>query len=161
MVAPDDFYKLSFNSISGEKIDFSSLKGKKILIVNTASKCGFTPQFEGLEELFQKHKDKLVILGFPSNEFKEQDPGSNTEIAEFCQLNYGVSFMMMEKSEVKGNGQNKVYQWLSDKNLNGWNDDSPSWNFCKYLIDENGNLLAFFPSTVKPMSEEIELLIAK
>ncbi len=152
---PVNFYTLSFTTISGEKFDFNQLKGKKVLIVNTASKCGFTPQFEELEALHKKYQDKLVILGFPSNDFGSQDPGTNNEIQSFCQVNYGVSFQMMDKSPVKGKEKNPVYIWLSSKAKNGWNEQEPTWNFCKYLIDENGHLIGFFPSKVKPMDKEI------
>ncbi len=157
---PSDFYALSFSSITGEKVDFSTLKGKYVLIVNTASKCGFTPQFEELEKLYLVYKDRLVVIGFPSNNFGSQDPGSNSEIQEFCKLNYGVTFPMMEKSDVKGSTKNPVYQWLTDKSKNGWNESEPSWNFCKYLIDKQGRLIGFFPSKVKPMSPEIISKIA-
>ncbi len=161
-IAPKmDFYSLSFKSISGDKVDFSQFKGKKVLIVNTASKCGFTPQFAELEELYQKYKDKLVVIGFPSNDFGGQDPGTNIEINSFCQKNYGVTFLMMEKSDVKGDTKSPVYEWLTDKSQNGWNEQEPTWNFCKYLIDENGKLVSFFPSKIKPMSEEITNLIGK
>ncbi len=152
---PVDFYSLSFNTISGEIFKFDQLKGKKVLIVNTASKCGFTPQFKELEQLHQEYGSSLIILGFPSNDFGAQDPGSNEDILEFCEKNYGVSFQMMDKSSVKGNQKNKVHQWLTDKSKNGWNTLEPSWNFGKYLIDENGRLLAFFPSKVKPTDKEI------
>ncbi len=152
---PVDFYQLSFSSISGDSISFISFKGKKVLIVNTASKCGFTPQFKDLEELYKEYKDNLVIIGFPSNDFGAQDPGSNKDIENFCQINYGVTFLMMEKSTVKGENKNPVYQWLCDKSQNGWNETEPSWNFCKYLIDEEGRLVAFYPSKVKPLSEDI------
>lgn len=153
--APEDFYKLSFNTIDGDKYNFEKLKGKFVLIVNTASKCGYTPQFEDLEKLYKKYKDKLVVLGFPSNDFLWQDPGSNKEIKEFCQLNYGVTFQMMEKASVKGAKKSSVFKWLTTKESNGWNEKEPSWNFCKYLIDTNGNLVGFFPSKVKPGSSEI------
>ncbi len=152
---PASFYELSFTTISGDSVDFISFKDKKVLLVNTASKCGFTPQFKDLEELYQQYKDKLVIIGFPSNDFGSQDPGTNTEIQEFCQLNYGVTFLMMEKSSVKGDDKNLVFQWLTDKAKNGWNTAEPSWNFCKYLVDEEGRLIGFFPSKVKPVSTEI------
>ena len=155
LFAQNDFYKLSFKTITGESFNFSTLKGKKVLIVNTASKCGYTPQFSELEELNKKYGNNLVILGFPSNDFMNQDPGSNDEILSFCQENYGVTFLMMEKSSVKGNERNTVYKWLTDKSLNGWNDIQPSGNFNKYLIDENGKLISHFSSKVKPMSEEI------
>lgn len=152
---PEDFYKLEFRTISGKLYKFDQLKGKKVLIVNTASKCGFTPQFKQLEELHQQYGNNLVILGFPSNDFMDQDPGTNQEILEFCQANYGVTFQMMEKSPVKGKEQNKVFKWLSNKEKNGWNDTSPGWNFAKYLIDEQGRLIGFWPSKVKPTDREI------
>lgn len=152
---PVDFYSLSFKTIAGETYKFDQLKGKKVLIVNTASKCGYTPQFKELEALHEQYGTSLVILGFPSNDFGAQDPGSNDEILSFCELNYGVTFQMMDKSSVKGNDKNKVHQWLSDKSKNGWNSQEPSWNFGKYLIDEKGRLLAFFPSKVKPTDKEI------
>lgn len=155
-VAPkEDFHKLSFKTITGEKFDFSTLKGKKVLIVNTASKCGYTPQFKELEELNVKYGNNLVILGFPSNDFMNQDPGSNDEILAFCEENYGVTFTMMDKSSVKGDKKNNVFKWLTDKSKNGWNEKEPSWNFNKYLIDENGILIEHFASKVKPLSEEI------
>ena len=149
------FYNLEFTAISGEPVRFDTFRGKYILIVNTASKCGFTPQFKDLEELYQRYQDRLVVIGFPSNDFGSQDPGTDQEIAEFCRMNYGVSFLMMEKSPVKGDAKNKVYQWLSDEKKNGWNTQEPTWNFCKYLVDPSGNLLSFYPSKVKPASEEI------
>jgi len=152
---PADFYSLSFKTITGEIYTFDQLKGKKILLVNTASKCGFTPQFKDLEELNQQYGKNLIIIGFPSNDFLEQDPGTNAEIKEFCELNYGVTFQMMEKSSVKGKDKNPVYQWLTDKSKNGWNDKAPAWNFAKYLIDEKGRLIGFWPSKVKPMDKEI------
>ncbi|MDP3437293.1 MAG: glutathione peroxidase [Bacteroidales bacterium] len=156
-----DFYSLSFNTITGETFKFDKLKGKKVLIVNTASKCGYTPQFKGLEELSKQYSDNLVVIGFPSNDFGAQDPGSNSDIKSFCEENYGVTFMMMEKSSVKGSGKNVVHQWLTDKNKNGWNTNEPSWNFGKYLIDEKGKLIAFYPSKVKPMDPEIILNLKK
>jgi glutathione peroxidase len=152
---PVDFYSLSFRTITGENYKFDNLKGKKVLIVNTASKCGYTPQFKDLEELSRQYDGKLVVIGFPSNDFGAQDPGSNAEIKEFCEANYGVTFMMMDKSSVKGVNKNPVHQWLTDKSKNGWNTIEPSWNFGKYLIDEKGRLIGFFPSKVKPMDEEI------
>lgn len=152
---PVDFYSLSFKTIDGEIFNFNQLKGKSVLIVNTASKCGYTPQFKELEQLHQEYGSTLVILGFPSNNFGAQDPGSNEEILSFCEENYGVTFQMMEKSSVKGNKINQVYQWLTDKSKNGWNSKRPSWNFGKYLIDKNGRLISFFPSKVKPTDKEI------
>jgi len=152
---PVNFYELSFKTITGETFNFDKLIGKKVLIVNTASKCGFTPQFKDLEELNKQYGKDLIIIGFPSNDFLGQDPGTNAEIKEFCELNYGVTFQMMDKSSVKGKNKNAVYQWLSDKNKNGWNENSPSWNFAKYLIDEQGRLIGFWPSKIKPMDSDI------
>lgn len=153
--ASEMFYSFKMKAIDGAEIDFNSYRGKKVLLVNTASKCGYTPQYKQLEELHQKMGDKLVILGFPANNFLRQEPGTNQEIAEFCQKNYGVTFQMFEKISVKGDDQHPLYKFLSDKSLNGWNDQEPTWNFCKYLVDENGNLVKFFKSGAEPMGEEI------
>ncbi|WPP53623.1 glutathione peroxidase [Catalinimonas niigatensis] len=152
---PASFYEFSLNNIEGKAVDFSQFKGKKVLLVNVASKCGYTPQYEGLQELYEKYGDKVVILGFPANNFGGQEPGSNQEIATFCETNYGVSFPMFEKVSVKGMDKHPLYRWLSDSKLNGWNDQEPSWNFCKYLVDEEGKLIKFFPSSTKPMSDEL------
>jgi glutathione peroxidase len=149
------FYSFKMESLTGEAIDFSRYKGKKVLLVNVASKCGFTPQYAELEELHKKYGDKVVVLGFPANNFGAQEPGSNEEIAEFCQKNYGVSFQMFEKISVAGNDQHPLYQWLSRKDLNGWNDKAPGWNFTKYLVNEKGELVKMFPSNVKPLSKEV------
>lgn len=149
------FYDFQINSIEGEAVDFKKYKGKKVLLVNVASKCGFTPQYGELEELHEKYGNKVVILGFPANNFGSQEPGSNEEIAEFCQKNYGVKFQMFEKISVTGQDQHPLYQWLSKKELNGWNDQAPKWNFSKYLINEKGELVKFFDSKVKPMSQEM------
>jgi len=154
-MAAQDFYELSFKTITGENYDFARLKGKKVLIVNTASKCGFTPQFKELEALNKEYAPGLVILGFPSNDFMNQDPGTNQEIKEFCEINYGVTFQMMDKSSVKGKNINPVFKWLSDKSRNGWNDKAPGWNFAKYLIDEQGRLIGVWPSKTKPSDPEI------
>ncbi|MDR0713955.1 MAG: glutathione peroxidase [Bacteroidales bacterium] len=153
------FYQLSFVALDGTKVNFSDFKGKSVLIVNTASKCGYTPQYADLQRLSEQYGDKLVVIGFPSNDFGKQEPGTNGEIALFCRENYGVRFLMMEKSSVKGDQKNKVYQWLTDKSKNGWNTEEPKWNFCKYLVDSNGKLVKFFPSKVKPLSEEITSLL--
>ncbi|MDR2937154.1 MAG: glutathione peroxidase [Rikenellaceae bacterium] len=161
VVPPVDFYSLSFTSITGRTIDFSAFKGRKVLLVNTASKCGYTPQFADLEELSVQYIGELAVVGFPSNDFGGQDPGSNADILEFCQKNYGVTFLMMEKSAVKGEGKNPVFQWLTDPAKNGWNSQGPEWNFWKYLIDEQGRLAAVFPSKVKPSGEGIASLLSK
>ncbi len=141
--------------LSGGTIEFAKYKGKKILIVNTASNCGYTPQYEGLEELYKKYQDKLVIVGFPANNFGGQEPGTNNEIGEFCKKNYGVTFPMAAKVSVKGKDQAEIYKWLCNKSENGVLDTEVAWNFGKFLLDENGNLMNYFPSKVTPMSEEI------
>jgi glutathione peroxidase len=141
IVAPVSFYSLSATAIDGQPISFSQFKGKKVLLVNTASDCGYTAQLEELEKLSQLYKGKLVILGFPANDFKQQEKKSNEEIAAFCKENFGVTFQLMQKDQViKGDGQQPVYQWLTDKNKNGWNTIAPAWNICKYLVNEQGAL---------------------
>ncbi|SIT86341.1 glutathione peroxidase [Pontibacter indicus] len=152
------FYSFKIESLDGKEIDFSKFKGKKVLVVNTASECGYTPQYADLQKLHETHGDKVVILGFPANNFGGQEPGSKEQIAEFCQKNYGVTFQMMEKVSVKGDDQHPLYQWLAK---NSPNQEEPSWNFSKYLIDENGKVVAFYPSKVKPMGEEILAAIQK
>ena len=142
-------------ALDGTTINFADFKGKKILIVNTASECGYTPQYKELEALYQKFKDKLVIVGFPANNFGGQEPGTNTEIKAFCQQNYGVTFPMAAKISVKGDDAAPIYQWLCTKSQNGLIDAEIKWNFNKFLLDENGNMIAYFPSKVTPMSEQI------
>lgn len=149
-------YQFSVDDIEGNKFDFADLKGKKIMVVNTASKCGLTPQYEELEKLYQTYKDQnFVIVGFPANNFLSQEPGSNEEIAAFCQKNYGVSFPMMSKISVKGKDMHEVYQFLTMESLNGFEDSSVSWNFQKYLIDENGKVVKVISPKTSPMDEEI------
>ena len=155
-------YNLTATLTDGSIFNLNDLKGKKILVVNTASDCGYTGQYDDLEKLHQLYKDKLVILGFPANDFKDQEKAADAEIAAFCKLNYGVTFPLMKKSKViAGAGQNEVYQWLTNKDKNGWNEQAPSWNFCKYLVDEQGFLIAFYASSVPPLSHEIVNAIAK
>jgi glutathione peroxidase len=149
----------SVNTIDGTPADLGIYKGKKILIVNVASKCGYTPQYTELQNLHESYGDKVVVLGFPSNDFGSQEPGTNEEIKNFCTTKYNVSFPMFEKISVKGENIHPLYRWLTDKSLNGWNDQKPEWNFCKYLIDENGFLIKYFSSGVKPLSDEILSLI--
>lgn len=146
-------------SIDGSEVDFSQFKGKKVLIVNTASECGYTPQYEDLEKLYQTYKDKLVVLGFPANNFGGQEPGSNEEIKEFCKSKYNVTFPMFEKISVLGDDMAPIYKWLTSKGMNGWNEQQPKWNFNKYLLDEEGNLLKYYSSAVKPMSDEIVSIV--
>lgn len=147
----------SFNvtGIDGKQINMASFKGKKILVVNTASKCGYTPQYEALEKVYETYKDKLVIIGFPCNQFGGQEPGTNDEIVAFCKKNYGVNFLLADKVDVKGDNTAPVYQWLTQKAKNGVLDATISWNFNKFLLDENGKMIAFFPSNIKPDSEAI------
>ena len=154
-----NFYDLKAMSIDNEEISFEQFKGKKVLIVNVATKCGYTYQYEGMQKLNDLYGDKVAVLGFPANDFLFQESGSNESIAEFCETVFGVTFQMFRKITTKGKKQSSVYTWLSDSSLNGWNDQKPTWNFCKYLIDENGELVAFFDSRVKPLSKEITSLL--
>ncbi len=155
MLTGTSVYDFKVPGLDGNEINFADFKGKKILIVNTASKCGLTPQYEGLEKLYEKYKDKLVIVGFPANNFKEQEPGSNEEIAEFCKRNYGVTFPMAEKISVKGDDTHELYVWLkAQANAKGF-ADPVTWNFGKFLVNEKGELVATFSPKTQPMSEEI------
>lgn len=148
-------YDFEMPGLMGDTIRFADYKGKKILIVNTASKCGLTPQYAQLEEFYNKYKDKVEVIGFPANNFMGQEPGSNEEIAQFCSVNYGVSFPMGEKISVKGKEIHPLYQWLTQKEKNGKLDSDVQWNFQKYLIDENGELLAVFSPKMEVFSEEV------
>lgn len=148
-------YKFKVPSIEGGTIDFSKFKGKKILVVNTASKCGYTPQYEGLEKLYKEHQDKLVVVGFPANNFGQQEPGTDEEIQQFCKLRYGVTFPLASKVDVVGENTHPLFKWLTSKDENGVLDATIKWNFTKFLLDETGKLLASFESKVKPESEEI------
>lgn len=149
-------YQFKVKDLSGNEFDFSTLKGKKILIVNTASKCGLTPQYEGLQELYTTYKDDgFVIVGFPSNDFLWQEPGSADEIASFCKLNYGVTFPMMEKIVVKGKDKHPVYSFLTEKSLNGLQDSKVKWNFQKYLINREGELEKVISPKTKPTDSSI------
>jgi len=149
MISAASIYDFKINSIDGELIDFSKYKGKTLLIVNVASKCGYTPQYADLEKLHETHGNKIVVLGFPANNFGGQEPGSNLEIAEFCQKNYGVKFQMFEKVSVKGDDQHALYKFLKEKT-----GSEPSWNFCKYLVKSDGTV-KFFASKVNPMDKQI------
>jgi len=152
----ENIYQFKVKTLSDEEFDFSSLKGKKIMIVNTASKCGNTPQYKNLQEIYDTYKDNdFVIVGFPANNFGKQEPGTNTEIAEFCQLNYGVTFPMMSKISVKGEDIHPLYQFLTQKSKNGFEDSEVSWNFQKYLIDENGHLVKVIPPKTLPTDESV------
>ena len=153
------FYDLKATSIDGDEISFEKYKGKKVLIVNTASSCGYTYQYEGLQKLNDIYGNDVEVLGFPANDFLFQERGSDSDIADFCEKNYGVTFQMFSKITTKGRNQSPVYTWLTNKDLNGWNEKKPTWNFCKYLVDENGNLIEFFDKSIKPMSKEITNLL--
>ena len=156
------FYDFKVKDIDGKDFDLSSLKGKKVLVVNTASKCGLTPQYKQLEEVFEKYGgEKFTIIGFPANNFMKQEPGTDSEIAEFCEKNYGVKFQMMSKISVKGDDIHPLYKWLTTKAENGVMDSEVSWNFQKYLIDENGKLVDMISPKVKPDDEKILSWITK
>ncbi len=148
-------YEFKLKSLDGVEISLSKYAGKKMLIVNVASECGYTPQYADLEKLSETYKNNLVVLGFPSNQFGSQEPGSNEEIKSFCKKNYAITFPVFEKSEVKGEGKSPLYQWLTDKSKNGWNEQEPKWNFNKYLVSEKGELIGWYPSKVKPFDEII------
>jgi glutathione peroxidase len=153
-MAQGSFYDFKMASIDGETIDFSKYKGQKVLIVNTASECGYTPQYEDLQALHEQFGGKVTVLGFPANNFGGQEPGSNLQIAQFCKKNYGVSFQLFEKIDVIGKDRAPLYAWLEKQT-----GKVPTWNFCKYLIDENGKVIQFFPSAVNPMDEQVTGLL--
>ena len=148
-------HQFKVKSIDGGVIDFAKFKGKKILVVNTASKCGYTPQYEALEKVYETYKDKLVIVVFPANNFGSQEPGSNDEIQQFCKARFGVTFPLASKVSVKGDDTAPIYKWLTSKDQNGVLDATIAWNFNKFLLDEDGKMIAYFPSKVKPDDEEI------
>lgn len=154
--AQKSFYDFTVETISGEDYNLASLKGKKVMVVNTASKCGLTPQYEQLQKLWEQYgSDDFVIIGFPANNFLNQEPGSDEEIQEFCTANYGVTFPMMSKISVKGDDMHPLYQWLTNKEMNGVEDSKVQWNFQKYLIDESGKLVKVINPKVKPDDPEI------
>lgn len=150
-----NLYQIPINNLEGEPIDLSTFKGKKILIVNTASECGFTVQYEALQELYNTYKKQLVIIGVPCNQFGGQEPGTAKDIQSFCKINYGVTFLMTEKVDAKGGKQHPLYTWLTQKEQNGMKSSSVKWNFQKYLIDEDGQLIDYFYSMTKPDSSKI------
>jgi glutathione peroxidase len=158
---PASIYDFKVQALDGSTIDFAKYKGKKILIVNTASQCGNTPQYAELEAMYEKYKDKLVIVGFPANDFGAQEPGSNQEIAEFCHKNYSVSFPMASKITVKGDDKAPIYVWLTTKKYNNFKDSEVKWNFQKYLLNEKGQLVAVFAPGMKPSNPEIIAAIEK
>jgi len=155
-------YDFKVKTLYGDDFDMTQLKGKKVLIVNTASKCGYTPQYADLQKLYETYGgDNFVVIGFPANDFLSQEPGTNEEIASFCKLNYGVTFPMMEKISVKGSKKHPLYQWLTTKSENGVLDAKVSWNFNKFLVDENGKVVAHFGSKTKPLSDDIVSWVAE
>jgi len=151
----NSIYDIKINDISGEPIELSDFKDKYLLFVNVASKCGFTDQYKDLQELHEKYKENLVVVGLPCNQFGNQEPGNEEEISQFCQINYGVTFLLTEKIEVKGGNQHPIYKWLTDKNLNGVKSSTVRWNFQKYLLDPSGNLINYWYSTTNPLSKKI------
>jgi len=153
---PDSIYDVKVRSLEGKEIDFNNYKGKKLLIVNTASKCGLTPQYKDLQKLHEQYGNKVTVLGFPANNFLWQEPGTNTEIAEFCEINYGVTFQMFEKISVKGSDQAPIYAWLQSRS-----GEKPDWNFAKYLVNEDGTKVEFFKSGVGPLDPKIVNEISK
>ena len=154
------FYELSAQLNDGATLSFNSFKGKKLLLVNTASDCGYTNQYSDLQKLYEKYQEKLAVIAFPANDFKKQEKGSDDEIKNFCKINFGITFPIARKATVvKGNNQQKVFQWLTDKTKNGWNNKPPSWNFSKYLVNEEGVLTNYFDAAVSPFSEEVRKAI--
>lgn len=159
---PVSFYSLQAIANNGDQISFDSYRGKNILLVNTASNCGYTNQYEDLQKLSEQYGSKLVVIGFPANDFKEQEKGTDEEIAQFCKVNFGVSFPLMKKSVViQSAGQNPVFQWLTDPAKNGWNNQYPTWNFSKYLVNEKGMLVNYFDPSVSPLAKEVTDAIDK
>ena len=152
---PTDIYSIPIFDLNGKEIKLSKYKGKKILIVNTASNCDYAYQYEALQELHSKYSDKVVVIAFPSNDFGKQEPGSDYEIKKFCEINYKTTFPIASKIKIIGKDIHPLYKWLTNAQLNGWNKKAPKWNFYKYLIDEKGRLIKHFPSKVKPSSMKI------
>ena len=148
-------YDIVINTLNGKPIELSKFKGKHILFVNVASKCGFTPQYKDLQALYEQHQDKLQVIGVPCNQFGNQEPGDENKIASFCEVNYGVTFLITEKIEVKGKNQHPLYTWLTQKAYNGKKDSKVKWNFQKYLVNEKGHFVDYFLSTTKPTSSKI------
>lgn len=153
--ALQSIYDIEINSLQGKPIQLSDFKGKKILFVNVASKCGFTPQYRELQQLHETYKNNLVVIGVPCNQFGKQEPGQSNEIQEFCEVNYGVSFLITEKISVKGLNQHPLYKWLTKKAINGRQNSVVKWNFQKYLVDKNGEFIDYFYSITKPMNSRI------
>lgn len=153
---PVSFYSLKGQKNNGDTLDFADLKGKKVMLVNTASDCGYTNQYADLQKLADDFKDKLIVIGFPANDFKEQEKGTDSDIAEFCKINFGVTFPLMQKSSViKSAEQNSVFQWLTDSSKNGWNVKPPSWNFTKFIVNEQGVLTNYFGPSISPLDKDV------
>ena len=159
--APTSVYDFTVKSIDGKDVKLSQYKGKKLLIVNTASECGYTPQYKELEQLYKQHGNKVTVLGFPANNFGGQEPGTEAQIATFCEKNYGVTFPLFSKVSVKGADMAPLFKYLSDRTQNGTVGEAPSWNFCKYLVNESGHVIKFYPSKVTPLSPELVADITK
>jgi glutathione peroxidase len=154
-IVSSDFYSINFKNILGEEKSFKEFSGKKILIVNVASYCGYTRQYKDLQKLQDSYGDQLQVIAFPCNDFGSQEPGNNSQIAQFCESNYSIKFPVMSKINIRKKPIHPVYKWLTNSDLNGWNDSKPKWNFYKYLIDEDGNLIKSFGSNTSPLSSEI------
>ena len=154
-IVSSDFYSINFKNILGEEKSFKEFSGKKILIVNVASYCGYTRQYKDLQKLQDSYGDKLQVIAFPCNDFGSQEPGNNSQIAQFCESNYSIKFPVMSKINIRKKPIHPIYKWLTNSDLNGWNDSKPKWNFYKYLIDEEGNLIKSFGSNTSPLSSEI------
>jgi glutathione peroxidase len=148
------FYDFTTKTLDGQELSMAQFKGKKVVVMNVASACGYTPQYADWEKFYEVHKDKIVVIGVPCNQFGGQESGSHEEIKAFCQKNYGVTFPISEKMEVKGSTKSPLFAWLTDKAENGWNEKEPTWNFCKYLINEKGELMDFYASGIKPDNED-------
>ena len=157
--AQKSIHDIEINNISGDPIDLTTFKGKYILFVNVASECGFTPQYEGLEELHEQFKDDLIVIGLPCNQFGGQEPGSEKDIQQFCTKNFGISFLLTEKVKVKGEEQHPLYAWLTNKRLNGSSSSIVKWNFQKYIVDKDGKFVNYFYSTTKPLSRKITSIL--
>lgn len=155
IINADSIYDIEINTLDGKALNLSEFKSKYILVVNVASKCGFTPQYKDLQNLYETYKDKLQIIGVPCNQFGKQEPGNKNAIKSFCEINYGVTFLITEKADVKGSNQHPLYTWLTQKNKNGRINSSVKWNFQKYLIDTNGNLIDYYFSATSPLNSKI------
>ncbi len=152
----ESIYELSVSLNNGSNLPLKTYQGKKLLLVNTASDCGYTNQYEDLQKLYQQYKNQLEVIAFPANDFKEQEKGSDADIAQFCKVNFGVTFPLAKKSVVvQSNEQNNIFRWLTTKSKNGWNEQPPTWNFSKYLVNEQGILTHYFDPSISPLSEEV------